>query len=134
MFYILRKKKYVLLMFQNITQIVKSKLSFNDFKWRKVARPCSKKLSPLLREITSKHCTDFYCLNCLNSFRTKNKLESHIRLCENKDFCNIVMSSEDAKILEFNKYQKSDKAPLTFYVDLECIKEKIDECKNNSED
>ena len=43
------------------------------------------------------------------------------------------MSSEDAKILGFNQYQKSDKAPFIIYADLECIIEKIDGCKNNSE-
>ena len=34
------------------------------------------KKSALLMEITSKTNADFYCLNCLYSFRTKNKLES----------------------------------------------------------
>ena len=38
------------------------------------------KLSNLLRAITSKHHDDFYCLNCLNSFRTENKLKSHIKI------------------------------------------------------
>ena len=37
------------------------------------------------------------------------------------------MLSEDSKILEFNQYQKSDKAPFIIYADLECIIEKIDE-------
>ena len=32
-----------------------------------------KKLSALLREITSKHHGDFYCLNCLHSFATEKK-------------------------------------------------------------
>ena len=41
------------------------------------------------------------------------------------------MSSEDTKILEFNQYQKSDKAPFIIYADLECLIEKIDGCKNN---
>ena len=41
------------------------------------------------------------------------------------------MPSEDTKILEFNQYQKSDKAPFIIYADLECIIEKIDECKND---
>ena len=36
----------------------------------------SKTLSALLKVITSKHDGDFYCLNCLHLFRTKNKLES----------------------------------------------------------
>ena len=36
-----------------------------------------------LRGITSKNNGDFYCLNCLHSFRTKSKLESHKKVCEN---------------------------------------------------
>ena len=43
------------------------------------------------------------------------------------------MSSEDTKILEFNQYQKSDKAPFIIYADLECLIEKINGCKNNPE-
>ena len=43
------------------------------------------------------------------------------------------MLSEDTKILEFNQYQISDKAPFIIYVDLECMIEKIDGCKNNPE-
>ena len=35
--------------------------------------------------------------------------------------------------LEFNQYQKSDKAPFIIYADLECVIEKIDRCKNNPE-
>ena len=34
------------------------------------------KLSALLRRITSNHNGDFYCINCLHSFRTKNKLKT----------------------------------------------------------
>ena len=30
-----------------------------------------KRLSAMLRGITSNHNVDFYCLNCFNSFRTK---------------------------------------------------------------
>ena len=33
-------------------------------------------LSALLRRITSNHNGDFYCLNCLHSYRTKNKLKN----------------------------------------------------------
>ena len=36
-----------------------------------------KTLSALSRGTTSKDDDVFYCLNCLHSFRTKNKLESH---------------------------------------------------------
>ena len=92
-----------------------------------------KPLSVLLRGVTSKNDDDFYCMNCLHSFRTKNKRESLNRVCKNKDFCNTIMPFEDTKILEFNQYQKSDKAPCVIYVDLECIIENIDGCKINPE-
>ena len=69
----------------------------------------------------------------LSSCRTKNKLESHKKGCENKDFCKVIMPSEDTKILEFNQYKKSDKAPFIIYADLDCMTEKIDGCKNNPE-
>ena len=58
---------------------------------------------------------------------------NRIRVCETKDFCNVIMSSKDTEILEFNQYQKFDKVPFIIYADLECIIEKIDGCKNNSE-
>ena len=54
-------------------------------------------------------------------------------VCENKDFCNIILPFEDTEILEFNQYQKSDKAPFIIYADLECIIEKTDGCKNSPE-
>ena len=58
-----------------------------------------KKLSALLRGIMSKR-------------NIKN-------LCGNKDFCNVIMTSEDTKLLEFNQYKKSDKAPFIIYVHLQ---------------
>ena len=98
-----------------------------------MALSCNKKVSALLRGITSKHHGDFYYLNCHNSFATKTKLESHKKVCENKDFCNMIMLSEDTKVLEIYQYQKSDKAPFIIYTDLECIIEGIDGCDKNRE-
>ena len=43
------------------------------------------------------------------------------------------MPIEGTKILEFNQYQKSDKASFIFYPDLECLINNIDGCKNNPE-
>ena len=43
------------------------------------------------------------------------------------------MPSEDSKKVEFNQYQKYDKAPFVIYADLECLIEKTDGCKNNPE-
>ena len=41
------------------------------------------------------------------------------------------MPSENTNTLKFNQSQKSDKAPLIIYADLEHIIEKNDGCKNN---
>ena len=90
-----------------------------------------KELSALLRGITSKYHGDFYCLNCLHSFRTENKLKSHEKVCKYKDFCGIVMPSEEENILEFNQYMKSDKTPHLIYADIEI--KKIEGCANNPE-
>ena len=43
------------------------------------------------------------------------------------------MPSKDTKILEFNQYQKSVKAPFIVYPDFKCLIENIDGCKNNLE-
>ena len=64
-------------------------------------------------------------------FCNRKKLESYIKVCENKKFCNVIMPSKDTKVLELNQYQKSDKAPFIIYADLQCIIEKVDGCKNN---
>ena len=58
-----------------------------------------KKITILLRGIASNNNGDFYCLTCLHSCRTKNELESYKKVCEKKDFCNLVMPSEDNNIL-----------------------------------
>ena len=92
-----------------------------------------KKLSALLHRITSKNKGDFYCLNCLHSFRTKNKLKSHEKVCKNKDFCGILMPSERDTVLKFNQYMKSDKMPYIIYADIESLTIKTVGCANNTE-
>ena len=57
-----------------------------------MALSCFKELPALLRRITSKHDGDFYCLNCLYSYWTKNKLKMHENVCENHDYCYVEMS------------------------------------------
>ena len=43
------------------------------------------RLSGLLRGVTGNNNGDFYCLNCFHVYRTKNKLETHKKICENHD-------------------------------------------------
>ena len=63
------------------------------------ALSCIKKISVLLRGITSKDNCDFYCLNCLNKFRMKIQLEWYKLVCENKVFRNLTMSLKTLKYL-----------------------------------
>ena len=56
-----------------------------------------KELPALLREITSKHHCDFYCLNCLYSFAAEKQRESHKKVNENKNLCNVGTSFQDIK-------------------------------------
>ena len=63
-----------------------------------MALSCRKKLFALLHRKTSKQKGDFYCLNCLSSFRTENKLKSHENVCKNKGFCGSIMPTEIKKV------------------------------------
>ena len=69
----LKLKNYIPSMFKNIIQSVRKNNSFNYSKRRRMELYCSKKLSALLRGLSSKHDGDFYCLNCPLSFRTKKQ-------------------------------------------------------------
>ena len=75
-------------------------------------------LSRLFRGMTSNHNGDFYCLGCFYSFRTDNALRKHERLCDNHDYCNIVMPTEDKNILKYNHGEKSLKVANVIYMDL----------------
>ena len=93
-----------------------------------------KNLSRLLRGITSNHNGDFYCLNCFHSYRTKNKLDAHKKVCENHGYCHIEMPTKDNNIIKYNQREKSLKLPFIIYADLECLLEKINTCYNNPEE
>ena len=86
--YTIEKRNTSSLYFKSKLNQWKNNNSINDYKQRKrsVALSYSKKLSTLLTGKTSKHHKDFHCLNCLHSFRTENKLDSHEKISKNKDF------------------------------------------------
>ena len=64
--------------------------------------PTVKNLSRLLRGITSNHDGDFYCLNCFHSYRTKNKLKAHKKICENCDYCHVDTPTKDNSTIKYN--------------------------------
>ena len=90
-----------------------------------------KNLPRLLRRVTSTHKEDFYCLNCFHSYRTRNKLESHKKICENHDYCNVEMPTKSNNIIKYNQGEKSIKLPFVIYTHLECLLEKMSTCQNN---
>ena len=93
-----------------------------------------KRLSGLLTGITSNHKEVFYCLNCFHSYRTKNKLETHKKICENRDYCRVEMPTKDNNKIKYNHGEKSIKLPFVVYADLECLLEKMGTCYNNPEE
>ena len=80
-----------------------------------------KSLSRLFRGITSNDDGDFYCLNCLHSFRTGNALKVHERLCENNDYCKVEMPTKLNETLKYNYSLKSLRTQFVIYADLECL-------------
>ena len=124
-----RKNQVVLLMITNGKKwhyiALKSEPTDDGFN------PPTKSLFKLLRGITSSHDGDFYCLNCLHSFRTDNALKRHERLCDNNDYCNVEMPTQFNKTLKYNHGEKSLKTPFVIYADLECLLIKKQSCQNN---
>ena len=92
-----------------------------------------KKLPALLREIPLNSTVIFLVWIVFILLQQKTKVTLIKKVCGNKDFCNIVMPSKDTIIVEFNQYEKSDKASLIIYTYLECLIGKNDGCKNNPE-
>ena len=80
---------------------------------------------------SSNHRGDFYCLNCFNSYTTKNKLKEHEEICNNHDSCRIEMPDWVNKTIKYNPGEKSLKAPFAIYLDLECLLKKIKSSQNN---
>ena len=92
-------------------------------KWHYLA---VKKLSALLRGITSKHDVNLYCLNCFHSFNRQEKLKKHKKVCKDHDHCYVEMPNEDNEILKYNYREKLMKFPFVIYAHLECLVEKLD--------
>ena len=95
----------------------------NGEKWHYLT---VKNLPGLLRGVTSTHKKDFYCLNCFHSSRTRNKLESHKKIFENHNYCNVEMPTKKNNIIKY-----TIKLPFVVYADLECLLEKMSTCQNN---
>ena len=67
------------------------------------------------------------------SFRTDNALKKHERLCDNHDYCNIVMPSKDKNIFKYNSGKKSLNVANLICFDLESLSIKNHSSQNNLE-
>ena len=56
-----------------------------------------KSIFRLLKGTTSNHIGDFYCLNCFHSYRTKERIKKHEKVCKDHDYCYVEMPDEDKK-------------------------------------
>ena len=85
----------------------------------------------LIRGVTSNHHGDFFCRNCMHSYRTENSLKKHERLCTNHDYRETVMPTYDKNILKFKFNKKSSHIPHVIYTDLQAILKKIQSSQPN---
>ena len=76
----------------------------------------------LLRGKSSNHQGDVYCLNCFNSYITKNRLKEHEEICNKHGSFSIEMPKWFEKVLKYNPGEKSLNAPLAIYLDLKIVK------------
>ena len=55
-------------------------------------------ISRLFNKITSTNTTnDYYCLNCFHSYSTMEKLKKYELVCDNYDYCEILMPDDKNK-------------------------------------
>ena len=80
-----------------------------------------KSISALLRGKTSNNDGDFYGLNCLRSYRTKEKLKKHEKVYKDHDYCYVKVPDKDKKILKYNPGEKPLKVTFIIYADLVCL-------------
>ena len=91
-----------------------------------------KSIPALLRGVTSTHNGDLYCLNCFHSYRTREALKKHEKLCYNNDPCAVSMPNAKNKYISSTPDKNSLRVPLLIYADIECSLMKIDSCENTS--
>ena len=81
-------------------------------------------MSALLEGKSLNHHGDFYCLNCFNSYTSKNKVKEHEEICNNHNGCRTQMPKWFEKILKYNPGEKLLKAPFAVNLDLQCLLKK----------
>ena len=89
-------------------------------------------LSTLLQGNSSNHRGDLHCINCSNSYTSKNKLREYVEICNNHNSYRIEMPKWVEKILKCNPGERSLKTPFAIYLDLECLFKKVQSHGSNN--
>ena len=87
-----------------------------------------KNTSALLAPQINKHDHKrYFCLNCMNSFKSQDSLNKHKEYCYNNECVKIVMPPQGS-YLNFKNFRCSEKAPFVIYADFESLIKPMDNC------
>ena len=87
-----------------------------------------KNISSLLSsQINNNDHKRYFCLNCINSFKTEDSLIKHKEYCYNNECVNINMPKPNT-FLNFKSFRYSERAPFVIYADFESFIKPIDSC------
>ena len=76
-------------------------------------------ISKLFDKIASTNAAnDYYCLNCFHSLRTSNKLKKYELVCENHDYCEVLIPNKNNNTLKYVSGSKSLKMAHAIYVNI----------------
>ena len=90
-------------------------ISDKDNNWHYI---CVKNLKALCGGVFFNNHGDYYCLNCLYAYRTKNKLKIRERLCLNNKYYQLKLPSLSDNKLKYRANEKSVKTPHMIFADL----------------
>ena len=71
-----------------------------------------------------------FCLNCLNSYKSKKSLDEHKESCYNNECVKTIMP-EPGTYLRFKNFLHSEKVPFVVYADTEALIKEIHNCDPN---
>ena len=78
-------------------------------------------ISRLLFGLRSKLKGTHYCRNCLNEFRSELVLDKHSKICEDNDYCEIIMPSKKKSKLIFDLSKDTSMTLRSIYAELQSI-------------
>ena len=69
-------------------------------------------------------------MNSFHSYRTKEALKKHMKVCEDKDYCYKEMPEKDI-FIKYHSGFKSMRNPDVIYADIKSLLKTVDTCTND---